>query len=48
MPILTKSLLCCLGFNSVTQTFCFPVVLPHKTLGQTLAERVPILFVCSL
>ena len=46
--ILTKSLQCCLGFNCVTQTFRFPVVLPHLTLGQTLAEIFSILFVCSL
>ena len=47
-PILTKSLQCCLGFNCVTQTCRFPVVLPHQALGQTLAENFSILFVCSL
>ena len=29
LAILTKSLQCSLGFNCVTQTFRFPVVLPH-------------------
>ena len=35
--ILTKSIQCSLRFSCVKQTFCFPVVLPHHTLGKALA-----------